>query len=170
MNEGLIARAAFALLLALGIAACGRADEPLTSPIAFDTARAWIHPNGDSIELLVEVARTDTQKRRGLMGRSSLDPGSGMIFLYDGVQAGDRGFWMWRTEIPLDIAFLDADGAVAAILAMEPCESPNPEWCPTYPPGVEYGSALEVNRGWFERHGVGLGARVEIDFGEGEDP
>ena len=46
---------------------------------------------------------------------------------------------------------------------MAPCQSPYPESCPIYEPGVSYRTALEVNQGWFERHGIGPGARVEID-------
>lgn len=149
----------------LMVTACGTGEEPWVSPVGFDTARAVIHTEaGETVPLLVEVARTEAQKRQGLMSRPALDGGSGMVFLYDTIQAGDRGFWMWRTRIPLDIAFLDTEGRIDTILAMDPCESPNPEWCPIYEPGTEYASALEVNRGWFREHGIGPGARVEIDF------
>lgn len=135
-------------------------------PIAFDTARAWVHAGGDSIPLLVEVASTPAQMARGLQQRRSLDEGSGMLFVYDSVRAPDEGFWMWRTLIPLDLAYMDANGVIVAVRQMEPCESPVPEWCeeqaPEYRPGVPWQSGLEVNRGWLERHGVGVGARVVV--------
>lgn len=138
--------------------------------MAFDTARAWVHTQGDSVQLLVEVARTDAQKQYGLTGRSSLDPGSGMVFLYDTVQGGGQGFWMWRTLIPLDIAFLDPEGSIVAILHMDPCQSPNPDFCEIHSPGLEYASALEVNRGWFAEHGVEPGSRVVVEPRPGGEP
>ncbi|WP_444676938.1 hypothetical protein [Halomonas sp. E19] len=33
---------------------------------------------------------------------------------------------MYRTRIPLDIAFLDAEGRIAAKATMQPCPSPTP--------------------------------------------
>lgn len=160
------AGAAAAALLAVAagpLTGCREAEEPWSSPIAFDTATAWVHTGGDSVGLLVEVARTPEQREYGLMRRPSLEAGSGMIFLFDTVQADSAGFWMWRTEIPLDIAFLDSAGTIRSMRAMEPCESWAPQGCPLYEPGVEYHRALEVNRGWFARHGVEPGDTVRLE-------
>ena len=93
---------------------------------------------------------------------TALDPGSGMIFVWDSVRGPDAAFYMWRTRMPLDIAFMDGAGVVRRILAMEPCPSLYVEACPTYPPGVEYRSALEVNRGWFAEHGLGVGSKITL--------
>jgi uncharacterized membrane protein (UPF0127 family) len=154
------------LLLAFAAGACDRQPEPEPpwhSPIAFDTATAWVHTETDSLPLLLEVAESEAQHQFGLMTRPTLDAESGMIFVYDSVQAADAGFWMFRTRVPLDIAFLDRGNMILAILAMEPCASTNPQLCRVYPPGVPYWAALEVSRGWFERHGVGVGATVQLD-------
>jgi uncharacterized membrane protein (UPF0127 family) len=155
------------LLLLAFSAACDRTPEPAaeppwTSPIPFDTARAWIHTDVDSVRLLLELAESDSQHQFGLMTRPTLDAESGMLFVYDSVQPGTNGFWMFRTRVPLDIAFLDRGNMILAILSMEPCLSTNPELCTVYPPGVPYWSALEVNRGWFTRHGVGVGATLTL--------
>ena len=97
------------------------------------------------------------------MARSSLDAGSGMIFEYGAGQPDSAGFWMFRTRIPLDIAFLDSAGVVRKILEMVPCESEMyASACPIYQPGVPYWSALEVNKGWFAEHGVVEGAVVRV--------
>lgn len=157
-------RVAMALLLA-ALAACGDAPEPWTSPIPFDTARAWVDTGTDSVPLLVEVAETDEQRRYGLSRRPSLDSVSGMVFLYDSVRPDTTGFWMWRTRIPLDIAYLDGAGRILAVRAMDPCDVPDPGLCRSYPAGVEYRAALEVNRGWFARHGVGPGDTVRLHRG-----
>jgi uncharacterized membrane protein (UPF0127 family) len=85
-----------------------------------------------------------------------------MLFLYETRQDSSDGFWMFRTLIPLDIAFMDSAGSIVAIRSMEPCTSPNPEWCPEYAPDAAYWSALEVNRGIFARYGITEGHRVQL--------
>ena len=140
------------LLAALALAAaCGGAEE--ASP-----ATALIATPAGEVRVDVELAETHDARREGLMHRESLPEESGMLFLYDGPASG--GFWMKDTLIPLSIAFLDADGRILRILDMEPCEA---DPCPLYDPGVVYASALEVNRGAFERWGVELGDRVRLE-------
>lgn len=162
---------AWAGLLALALLpGCGRVeDAPAGEPtadaaplVAFDTARVWLVSATDSVELRVELAEDGDQRAMGLMERTALAADAGMLFTYAEPQAADAGFWMYRTRIPLDIAFLDPAGRIVAIRAMEPCASPQPRWCPTYAPGVPYRAALEVNRGFFQRHGVAVGDRVRL--------
>lgn len=164
--SGLRRGRAVAFLLVAAAVACGdgasEAEGPWTSPIPFDTAFAWIHTPADSVRILIELAESDAQRQFGLMTRPSLDSMSGMLFRYETDQPGNAGFYMYRTRVPLDIAFLDSAGTVDTILAMPPCESPYPASCPIYGPGGPYRAALEVNLGWFERHGVGPGARVRL--------
>ncbi len=159
------ATSVLAALLLAALTACGDAPEPWTSPIPFDTARARVLAGGDTIPLLVEVAETDEQRRYGLSRRPALDSASGMIFLYDSVRPDSTGFWMWRTRIPLDIAYLDSAGRILAVRGMDACDVPDPDVCRTYRAGVEYRAALEVNRGWFARHGVEVGDTVRLNRG-----
>jgi len=116
----------------------------------------------DSTLIPVEVAETDQQRSFGLMQRSVLEADRGMIFLYPTVQDTTRGFWMFQTRIPLDIAFVDSAGVIVSIREMDPCESTDPQWCPIYLPGARYIQALEVNRGFFTTHGIGVGDAVRI--------
>ena len=132
-------------------------------PIAFDSGTVRIIGGTDTVVLRVEVASTPDQQEVGLMERTSLAPNGGMIFTYAEVQPKTDAFWMFRTRIPLDIAFVDSAGRIAAILGMDPCESPNPEWCRNYRAGVRYVSALEVNRGFFAGHGIGVGHALRLD-------
>lgn len=152
-----------ALLVGAWVLACAEPDVPWRSPMAFDTARVSVVGDGDTSRLLVEVARTEEQRGFGLMVRPELDPGSGMLFVYDSVQPSEAGFWMWRTRMPLDIAYVDGAGRIVSIRQMAPCESPYAQDCPQYSPGEPYRSALEVNQGWFEEHGFGVGDRVVVD-------
>lgn len=128
--------------------------------VAFDTALAFIERESDTLRLTVEVAETADQRAYGLMEREMLPSDRGMLFRYSAAQDPAQGFWMFRTLIPLDIAFLDEEGRIVAIMGMEPCGSPNPQVCRLYSPGVPFSGALEVNRGYFERSGVEIGDRV----------
>ena len=70
---------------------------------------------------------------------------------------------MYRTRIPLDIAFADSAGVIRAILKMEPCETTIPQGCPSYPPNVPYQYALEVNAGFFAARGITAGWRLMLE-------
>lgn len=152
-----------ALPMLVVLASCRMAVSTSSAPIGFDTATAWIHHDSDSTALSVEIARTEAQQELGLSGRSFLDAESGVLFQFDRVRSGDEGFWMVGVEIPLDIAFLDENGLILRILTMDLCQSTGfADSCPGYFPGVEYASALETNRGWFEGKGIDVGASVVV--------
>jgi uncharacterized protein len=154
---------AWLLLALLAGAGCARED-PLAEPIEIDfgAGTVWLETAADTFTLAVEVAETAEQRRVGLMRRTSLPEDSGMIFLFEEEQPADGVFWMYNTLIPLSIAFLGPDGVIGSIRDMEPCTSPYPQWCPNYAAGVPFDAALEVNRGYFERRGVGVGDRVVL--------
>lgn len=142
--------------------------EPERAPaVVFDTTTARIETATDTHSLTVEVARSPAQRTQGLMERRSLPDDAGMIFLFEEEQGAEEGFWMFRTRIPLDIAYLDEDGRIVAIRQMEPCASPYAEPCQLearpYAPGAPYRAALEVNRGYFERRGIRPGDRVVVE-------
>ncbi|WP_262927317.1 DUF192 domain-containing protein [Phytohalomonas tamaricis] len=111
--------------------------------------------------LQVEIARTPRERAVGLMERESLAADAGMLFIYTQDQPGDSGFWMYRTRIALDIAFLGANGEIRSIHTMMPCRG-EAQNCPSYRPGRPYRAALEVNAGYFEQHGIGLGDCVSL--------
>ena len=155
--------AAPALISFAALGSCATPGPNRTSPVVFDTATAWVHQGADSTRLHLEIARSNDQHEVGLSGRFALEPNSGMLFEFDRPRSGDDGFWMWRTRIPLDIAFVDEDGVLLVILSMDVCESDDLESCPRYFPGVGYVSALETNQGWFAGKGIEVGARVIVE-------
>lgn len=162
------------LPLATGLslaAGCGRRAEPAGTDVplmAFDTAALRFVTARDTIRVAVEVARTRDQQTMGLMERRSLADTAGMIFVYEADQAATASFWMFRTRIPLDIAFADSSGRIGSIVPMVPCESATARNCPTYPPGVSYRLAVEMNAGWYARHGVAVGDRILFDSVPGD--
>ena len=125
--------------------------------LSFDTARVRRARASDTIPLHLELAVKSEQKSMGLMERRHLDENAGMLFVYDSTQPPDAGFWMYRTRIPLDIAFADSAGVIRSIRSMVPCPTAVAEGCPTYTPDVPYRYALEVNAGYVARRGVAVG-------------
>lgn len=107
-------------------------------------------------QVAVRVADTPERRAHGLMEVPDLPAGVGMWFTYQ--EEHRTSFWMEDTLIPLDIAFVDAEGVIVQILSMTPCEV---EDCPTYQPVEVYRDALEVPAGWFDEIGVRPGDTVE---------
>jgi len=107
--------------------------------------------------VFAEVARTPDERAQGLMYREELAENAGMLFVFQDLE--ERAFWMQNTFIPLDIAYMDPSFRIIDIKPMEPedeafVESSGP---------AQY--ALEVNRGWFEEHGITVGDTPRIFFG-----
>jgi uncharacterized membrane protein (UPF0127 family) len=150
--------------LLLGIAvvatvasACDRGPAPSEHLIA----RATFHTSSGTIRTsFLAVADTEAERERGLMGRTSLARDSGEVFVFDGPVR--TAFWMKDTEIPLSIAFWDDAGRIVDVKEMTPCTS---DPCPVYRSRAPYTHALEMNAGWFEEHGIGIGDSVEFRVG-----
>ena len=144
--------AVVALLVALTIACGGGGgNDGDTLPTATITL---IDAVGKRAELSVELARSAAERSRGLMFREELPEERGMLFVF--AQETNAGFWMKNTKIPLSIAFIDGEGTILETQVMEALSEE------LHRPAQPYRYALEVNQGWFERHGFGAGDRVEI--------
>jgi uncharacterized membrane protein (UPF0127 family) len=130
---------------------------------ALPVEQACLISTGQAVPITVEVARTSAERSRGLMGRERLAADAGMLFVYTNQRRADHGFWMYRTLIPLDIAYLDRDGVIGAIRPMVPCRSDQGRDCPTYEAGVPFHLALEMNLGYFENHDIDVGARLSLE-------
>ena len=105
---------------------------------------------------IVELAVTDEQRQRGLMGRERLEDGTGMLFVFPDEQV--RSFWMKNTLIPLSIAYIDSDGRIIDLQDMKALDDEPPHYVSTEP--ARY--ALEANKGFFDERGVKVGDRAEL--------
>ncbi len=64
--------------------------------------------------IAIEIADTPEAQMKGLMGRNSLDDSSGMLFVFERLEA--QKFWMKNTRVPLDIIFVGGDGCIVNIV------------------------------------------------------
>jgi hypothetical protein len=111
---------------------------------------------GKSLVFRVELAQTENQKRTGLMFRSTIAPGTGMLFLFSDVQ--EREFWMKNTWVPLDIIFIREDGVIHNIH-----HSAEPHSLERINSGGLVQHVLEIAGGEANRLGVSIGDRILFD-------
>jgi uncharacterized membrane protein (UPF0127 family) len=157
-----VLRAVMLMSLSLGCGSGDTSDTDSTPVLPFVASPVHLIAGADTVVLLAELAGSDAQRTLGLMERRHLPDSAGMLFLYPSEQSSTAGFWMFRTRIPLDIAFVDSLGVIRAIQHMVPCSSTLVEGCPSYPPGVRYRTALEANAGYFARHKLDVGSRIVL--------
>ena len=90
----------------------------LTSAPSAKMAREslWLATAAGEREISVEIAATPEDMAMGLMMRTSLPEGEGMLFPSPAPR--EAAMWMRNTYIPLDMVFIRADGVVHRIEAM----------------------------------------------------
>ena len=109
-----------------------------------------------TVDVALEVVSTPDAMERGLMYRTALADGHGMLFVF--TEDSDHSFWMKNTLIPLDMLFIATDGRIVGI---------HPNAKPLSLASISIGRpsryVLEVAGGWAARHGVAAGDRVALD-------
>ena len=135
-------------------AAASRPSTPRATVGESASATAQVIFGADTV--VAEVARTPDERAQGLMYREELAEDAGMLFIFP--ESSVRGFWMQNTYLPLDIAFMDASFRIVDIQQMEPLTTDQ------HTARAPFMYALEMNQGWFEAHGVGIGAVAEVVF------
>ena len=108
-----------------------------SAPAAPERVRAVL----DGVELRLEVADDEAERSVGLMRRTSVPPGTGMLFRYE--QPSTGRFWMYDVLVPLRAVFV-RDGRVVSSVVMPPCGSPQPADCPTYGADGPFDTVVET--------------------------
>lgn len=159
-------RALTITLVLLLLADCGgepsgadtRASDGDSSGAAYasDLRTLTIDSGGEEVEVRVEIADSPDEQVRGLMERTALAEDRGMLFVFPDEEV--RSFWMKNTLIPLSIAYMDSEGRIVDLQDMKPLDDEEPHYVSSEPAQF----ALEVNKGFFEEHGVEVGDRAEL--------
>ena len=149
------------VLVALLFAGCGGAGTTgSTGASSAGDSTTGLQPltidasNGETVRLQVEIADTDAERQRGLMGRTSLGQDRGMLFVFDSEQT--LSFWMKNTLIPLSVAYINSKGRIIDIQDMQPLDETS------HPAAEPAQYALEVNQGYFAERGVEVGDVVRL--------
>lgn len=121
--------------------------------VAFEKSSLELETASGRHVFTVELAVTDRQLSQGLMNRTALPAGAGMLFDFGADQA--VSMWMRNTLISLDMLFIDRNGAIVGIeerttpMSTSIIQSPGP-----------VRAVLELNAGTAEHLGVHPGDRV----------
>lgn len=105
-------------------------------------------------KLSVEYADSHEERALGLMYRRVLCEDCGMLFKFDSSRVGS--IWMKNTFIPLDLAYITAEGEIVDILQLQPHDL-TPVRSSML---VLY--ALEMNDGWFAKQDIRVGDKVDM--------
>ncbi len=135
--------------MAAGLAALAACSRAASGPIV------TVHSATGDSEVSVELALTREQQSRGLMYRTELAEGAGMLFVFE--EEEERSFWMSNTPIPLDILYVRGDATIVSIAA-----NTTPYSEKKIPSRGPARYVLEVPGGWAERHGVKPGDRLTL--------
>ena len=118
---------------------------------------------GGAHRVAVEIADTSNLRTRGLMWRSELPDGTGMLFIFPAEVV--QSFWMRNTLIPLDMLFIDKRMRVVGVVQWA-----EPQTLTSRTVGKPSIYVLEVPAGWASRNGVRAGSTVELEGGLKERP
>jgi uncharacterized membrane protein (UPF0127 family) len=116
--------------------------------------KLWLGPQ----ELTAEVAQTLVQIQTGMMFRTNINEGEGMIFILPYPQPA--AFWMKNCVVPLSVAYIDPEGTIREIHDLQPGNT-NPVFSASE--NIRY--ALETSQGWFDRNKISTGVVVRTERG-----
>ena len=110
-----------------------------------------------SSKFKLKVARTMTEKARGLMYVKNLPEDEGMLFIYD--EEDVHNFWMKNTFIPLDMIFINSEKEVVGIIKNTTILSEE-----TLSINKPSRYIIEVNAGVAEKNNIDVGSKVNGEF------
>ncbi len=132
----------------------GQACAPLKAKtVNFETTSGRVSVNA-------ELAATPQARRKGLMGRTVLNAGDGMLFVFDREEV--QSFWMMNTPISLDMIFMAGQptGAEVRVVGVVHNAVPHSTDLRSVPDASRF--VLEVPGGWSTTHGITAGVRADF--------
>jgi uncharacterized protein len=119
-------------------------------------------PDGSTVH--VELAVTEAEQEYGLMGRTNLPQGRGMLFVNDDMK--DRPYWMFHCKIALDIVWMDADHRIVEMAPnAPPCRGASTT-CPDYGGREPSQYVLELPAGSIAKHHLAVGERIDFSLAQ----
>jgi hypothetical protein len=117
-------------------------------------------PDGSTVH--VELAKTEAERNYGLMDRTSLPPGRGMLFIHD--HPGENGYWMYHCKIGLDIIWMDDSHRIVEMSPNTPPCKGKASTCPSYGGHATSIYVLELPVGSIKAHNLQAGQTVNFNL------
>lgn len=111
----------------------------------------------NNIAIEVQIAVTNSEKAKGLIGRKKLPENTGMLFHFE--FEAPRTFWMKNTPLYLDIAFFDAQGILKEVVTGYPYNK-----TPILSTHKNIKYTLEMEKGWFAKNNVKVGDGLNMEL------
>jgi len=148
-------------LLLLWSGASGCSPEPVIQKVAPRPANTLVKlPDGSVVH--AELAVTEAEREYGLMDRTSLPQGRGMLFVHD--EPGRYPYWMYHCRIGLDIVWMDPGHKVVEMSADTPPCKGKARGCPSYGGREVSQYVLELPEGSIGEHHLALGQVVSFQL------
>jgi uncharacterized protein len=157
-----VRRRALTWLLSLALigpqlSACAQDQRvPKVAPRPADTL--VMLPDGSTVH--VELAKTEAERNFGLMERTSLPQGRGMLFIHE--QPGRYPYWMYDCKIGLDIIWMDQSHHIVEMSAKTPPCKGAASTCPSYGGNETSIYVLELPVGSIKAHQLAVGQVVNF--------
>lgn len=149
------------LIFALGVFGLGYAQEPVIPYVAPHPANTLVMlPDGSTVH--VELATTEKERNYGLMGRTRLPEGHGMLFVHE--QPGHYAYWMYHCKIALDIVWMNPDHQIVEMSANTPPCTGKANICPNYGGKQVSLYVLELPAGDIARHRLAAGETINFEL------
>lgn len=158
----------FALLMAMAVVTAAgvvglraRAQEPVIPYAPPRPANTLVMlPDGSTVH--VELATTEAQMEYGLMERTSLPQGRGMLFVQQDL--GDHPYWMYHCKIALDIVWMDADHRIVEMSPNTPPCRGKAATCPNYGGHQPSKYVIELPAGSIAQHHLQVGQTIDFNL------
>lgn len=131
-------------------------SNPLAQPEQPQTGLSETEMRVSGKKYRLEVASTEAQAEIGLMYRTVLPEGRGMLFRFDSVRP--VAFWMKNTKIPLDMLFVRDNKVLHIAHSAKPCLS---DPCPIYPSKQPVDMVIELPGGTAIRDRILDGSTIQ---------
>lgn len=141
----------------------GRGERAAVNSVSLERGRVET-PSGSRFD--VEVVSDERARGQGLKYRSSVPPGTGMLFVFPA--PGPYRFWMYECLTALDIIWLDAQRRVVHVAErLPPCRA---QPCLDYGPDKDALYVLEVGPGVAAKAGIRTGVTLTLLFADPPHP
>jgi hypothetical protein len=114
-------------------------------------------------EYLLNIAKTDEERSRGLAKFDTIKENEGMLFIFD--VPGRYSFYMKGMKFNIDIIFLDQNKIVVDLYKNVKFQDyKNPYDYETYKPNFNSKYTIELKEGEIEKNGVKLGDYIDFSI------